>query len=100
MALWTTVHSRAFPAGTKIWEIVRLTTSDATTATAALDYVSRLRYIENVQWGKSSTPTLVTDTQVTWTNATTYPGHATLTVMGMSTTALPKTFDFELVGGW
>jgi len=99
MALFTVTHRKTFPTGGLYVNIARLTTANATSATASLDFVSDLRTIESVEWGRNMvTATAATFTAVTWTNASTYPGHATFTISGISATAGSKTFDVVLWG--
>lgn len=82
-----------FPSGGLYFEVIRISTAAATSVDALLTFTSSLRMVENIQWGKLCTPSLATDAAITWTNATTYPGHAEIGVSGISTTAAEKTFD-------
>lgn len=100
MALWTLLQSQMVRSGHKRIEVVRLTTAAATSASTSLDYVTRLNYIDWMEVGHQTTPSCVSATAMTWTNATAWPGHATVSVSGISVT-VPQTkiLDLVLFGG-
>ena len=89
------------PAGTRVMEIVRLSTgTGAESVTAALDFTSALRTIEpgGILWGRNSAVGPTSLTAITWTNGSGFPSHALVTFSGMSTAASEKIFDLVLFG--
>lgn len=90
------------PAGSRVWEYVRLSTgTGALSTTAALDFTSNLRTIAGFIWGKNSTFAQVSTTALTWTNGTFSSMGSTralVTFSGMSTSPAEKIFSLVLIG--
>lgn len=94
---FTVIYKKVAPAGKLVVEAMRLWNSDADSITAAITVTTALRNILGAQWGKLCTPTLMSTSAITWTNASTYPGHATVLVSGISDAAAGNTKIVDLV---